>query len=375
VCIAAAIPRKRWGRRLNEYLVKIGTLVTAVFLCILLLEGGARLFLYAKEEMLAEALKYSQPNTDDPHATLTLIDIIRPSANKALIYELIPGSKGIFSGAPLAINKEGYRGRLYPHERPKGTFRVVGIGDSIAFGMGVDVEDTYLRFVERLLTGAGVPCEVVNLAVPGYNTAMEVELLAWKGLSYNPDLVILSFCGNDFSLPNYLRCKHSITTLKRSVLYDLLSRYKPFLCGLDPSPWVDGLDTNALERIPYEYRYMVGRGGVTDAFRKLRSVTLPRNIPVVVEYYECPYNCILDRKAYRESDTQLFLGRTCLESGLHYCDCTRNLYDYAVVLQKPFREIFWLKNRDPHPSRIAHQLIAECLKEFILAHGLARPRS
>ena len=378
VCIAAAISKKRGGRRLqrlDEYLVKVGTLVTAVLLCSLMLEGGVRLFLYAKEETLVGALKHSRPSTNDPEKKLRLIDVIRLSDNKALIYELIPRSTGILFGAPIAINEYGYRGRPYPHERPERTFRIIGIGDSVAFGIGVDVEDTYLRIMERLFVEAGIPCEVVNLAVPGYNTAMEVELLAWKGLAYNPDLIILSFCENDFSLPNYLRLEHSFLTLKRCVLYDLLSRYEPFFRGLEPSPWGDGLDADALERIPHEYRYMVGREGVSRAFRKLGSIAQARNIPVIVEYYDGSYDGILDGKGCRENDTQLFLERTCSELGFYYRDCTQNLYDYAAGSQKPFREIFWLKSRDPHPSRTAHRLIAECLKDFILAHELARSHS
>jgi hypothetical protein len=36
--------------------------------------------------------------------------------------------------------------------------------------------------------------EVLNMAVPGYNTAMEVETLKARGLAYEPDVVVVGYC-------------------------------------------------------------------------------------------------------------------------------------------------------------------------------------
>jgi hypothetical protein len=49
------------------------------------------------------------------------------------------------------------------------------------------------------LRSKGVPAEVQNFGVPGYNTQQEVETLLTKGLAYSPDIVILSYCLNDRS--------------------------------------------------------------------------------------------------------------------------------------------------------------------------------
>ena len=42
--------------------------------------------------------------------------------------------------------------------------------------------------------------EVLNMGVDGYHTMQEIETLRVKGLKYNPDLVLVTFCVNDFNL-------------------------------------------------------------------------------------------------------------------------------------------------------------------------------
>jgi hypothetical protein len=57
---------------------------------------------------------------------------------------------------------------------------------------------------------------VINLAVPAYNTVMEVETLRVKGLQFKPDLVILSLVPNDLVLPPYMRVVQDVFALDRS---------------------------------------------------------------------------------------------------------------------------------------------------------------
>ncbi len=75
------------------------------------------------------------------------------------------------------------------------------LGDSVAFGDGVRVEDTFSDVLERRLVGRlgaqGRTAEVLNAGVRGYNTLQQYMLLQEAGGVYDPDLVLVGFVLND----------------------------------------------------------------------------------------------------------------------------------------------------------------------------------
>lgn len=87
---------------------------------------------------------------------------------------------------------------------PKGanTFRILSLGDSYAFGYGVEAGETYSEQLEQLLgasEGEADWFEVINAAVIGYGTTQELRLLERHASAIDPDLVLLGFfSGNDF---------------------------------------------------------------------------------------------------------------------------------------------------------------------------------
>lgn len=98
------------------------------------------------------------------------------------------------------INDLGYRDLNHPVSKSPGVLRIIVIGDSIAQGAGIkDEKAIFPRLLEMNLRLKGVPAEVQNFGVAGYNTQQEVETLITKGLAYSPDIVILSYCLNDRS--------------------------------------------------------------------------------------------------------------------------------------------------------------------------------
>jgi hypothetical protein len=88
----------------------------------------------------------------------------------------------------------------------------------------VDAGKDYLAVLEERLAKE-VPnerWEVLNMAVPGYNTAMEVETLKARGLAYEPDVVVVGFCWNDIDLPNFVRAPAEYLSLHRLFLRDFV---------------------------------------------------------------------------------------------------------------------------------------------------------
>src|SRR5207237_10295818 len=99
------------------------------------------------------------------------------------LYELRPGVDQVVRRQHIRIhiNAAGMRGdRELSRPKPAGVFRVVVLGDSFTFGGKVQVEDTFPAALEREFRSAdpSLPTEVLNLAVPGYNT--EQEMLSLK---------------------------------------------------------------------------------------------------------------------------------------------------------------------------------------------------
>lgn len=97
----------------------------------------------------------------------------------------------------FATNRIGLRDRDFDL-KPSG-YRILGLGDSFTFGLGVETSETYLKRLEVLLRrAAGEGVEVINGGVSGYGTANEYFLLRERLIAYDPHLVVLGFyVGND----------------------------------------------------------------------------------------------------------------------------------------------------------------------------------
>lgn len=95
----------------------------------------------------------------------------------------------------VAINAQGLRDRSLPVSDAGG--RVLALGDSFAFGWGVELPETFLFRTEEALRPESV--RIVKAGVPGTGTSDQLLWLRRHGESIRPDLVIVSFfVGNDF---------------------------------------------------------------------------------------------------------------------------------------------------------------------------------
>jgi len=99
----------------------------------------------------------------------------------------------------LRTNSLGCRGPEVAREKPADVFRIVVLGDSVAFGWGVDDEVTFVRRLESEWRPgpSGKRLEVVNTALPMYDTNQELAALREVGLGLQPDLVLLVYVVND----------------------------------------------------------------------------------------------------------------------------------------------------------------------------------
>jgi len=151
--------------------------------------------------------------------TLNLYDeMIVPDPQ--LRYRLRPSAKALLSGIEVAINSVGMRDD--EPMIPKPGRRVLVLGDSVAFGADVPFESNAFRYLEDL-SGGRKCIDVVNAAVPSYNTVLQRRLLEMIGDDYKPDLVLLVYVENDIwtddTLPFYLpEYWHQAVFIPRSLL-------------------------------------------------------------------------------------------------------------------------------------------------------------
>ena len=116
-------------------------------------------------------------------------------------YQLRAGYTGNTYQAPLHINSRGLRGPEREVSLSSDALRVVVLGDSMVYGVGVADDETAPALLEGLLQSrhAG-PVQVFNLGVPSYNTEDELLYLRESYDTYKPDLVILQYMYDNDSL-------------------------------------------------------------------------------------------------------------------------------------------------------------------------------
>lgn len=116
----------------------------------------------------------------------------RPGAT-GRIFGGVEGFEGIFEYT-ARINALGFRDPERTWRKPAGLQRVVVLGDSVAWGWGVDNGQRFSDLLEDRFEGQ---IECINLAVPGYGTDQQFWTLEQNGVRFEPDLVVHCLIIND----------------------------------------------------------------------------------------------------------------------------------------------------------------------------------
>jgi lysophospholipase L1-like esterase len=119
--------------------------------------------------------------------------------DESLPYLLRPGMDEVARGVRIVTNEHGMRGPSFSASPAPGVHRVLVVGDSVAFGFRLDLDDTFPRLLEsELERRTREPWEVLNAGVEGYNSENQLALLERKGLGFAPETVVVAFNLNDY---------------------------------------------------------------------------------------------------------------------------------------------------------------------------------
>lgn len=104
---------------------------------------------------------------------------------------LVPGFVGEHTGVQISVNSHGMRDREYDAQKPAGSLRIMAIGDSWTFGVGMNNQDTWPKRLEALLTTPERPAAVMNTGVSGYETYHEALYYKELAPQFEHDLVLV----------------------------------------------------------------------------------------------------------------------------------------------------------------------------------------
>jgi sugar phosphate isomerase/epimerase len=292
---------------------------------------------------------------------------------------------GTTYGKPIRINSEGFRDREFVIPKAPGTYRILTLGDSFTWGAGLDVHETIPKQLEAKLNAGSETgrFEVINGAIPGYNTLEEMRLLKKRGLKYDPDMVLLIYNLNDIeSKPDVTRdeSREHLSarpaqpgTMRNAGPYDvkhglrglvltmeehsrLVSFVVPRLGTLLRRAGLLGAEVSWVEKLFRGYtKENPGWVESSESLREIARITRERGIRLVVAIY--PLLVELDR--YGGKDAHATVRAFLDELGV---DCI----DLLEVFENRQGSSFWVNFADSHPNAEAHRMVTERIHQAIL---------
>jgi hypothetical protein len=120
-----------------------------------------------------------------------------------LLWELPPGET-LVNGQSIQVNSVGARGPEITQPKPDNARRILFLGDNVAFGEGVDRDETFGMKALDALGGGRVGIEGILMAVPDYTVLQHRNLMSMRGWNLSPDLLIVSGPGIEMSVSRYV---------------------------------------------------------------------------------------------------------------------------------------------------------------------------
>ncbi len=129
--------------------------------------------------------------------------IFEPVSDPTRRYAMRPGASCQVDGWRFQVSSHRTRGEDFPLAKPAQEKRLLCIGDSFAFGMWCDDQETLVaRLAGRASKreqelGSGITWRAINQGVPGYHSGQQALSFLEEGLALDPDVVLLYFNSND----------------------------------------------------------------------------------------------------------------------------------------------------------------------------------
>ena len=91
------------------------------------------------------------------------------------------------------ISSQGLRNRNVVMPKPKGTYRILAVGDSFTYGWGVSEEEKWTTLLEKKYQETGQKVEIINAGIPGYDLGAYIHACQSYKSRFDIDSVIVGF--------------------------------------------------------------------------------------------------------------------------------------------------------------------------------------
>jgi len=300
-------------------------------------------------------------------------------------YVLRPGFKGWTYGKRVEVNSMGLREPESPISTGDEAYRVIVLGDSVTFGRGVDLEETFPKILERKLNRqAGKPVHIYNLGVESYNTVAEFRYLKDVFDRLKPHLVIFEFtAGNDtiltelgLSVNQFAPIRWIKDILRHLYSYDWLASkfYSIIYRFYMPAQATGDSDQQLIQRLSWDNALFdesfKGWQECKRAFEDIAQFGRAKSVPII---FALQVNNI--KLTTKEKDDPWYpvvrkLREALAEAGI----------EKVVLIDEAFRSYagreqkLWIRPQDSHFSVLAHELTAELLYEKMTSFGWWPPK-
>ena len=261
------------------------------------------------------------------------------------------------------INSFGMRDQPYELSVSEGVRRIVAMGDSVTFGLGVALENTYSKKLELALNQEAVQDEsiqVMNFGVSGYSTDSELELFEVKARLFNPDIVVVGYVMNDPIHTSSLALA-AAKTIKKDQEFGELADRSQVLAWVKMN-WVQA--TTGLNAMgAYDPFYAVEGerwASVVESMKSFKRLSQEDGFDLVVVVFPMLYDFQdYPFEAYRQQVLKLLN-----ELDIDHIDL---LPAYSEFEANAFRV---MENDAWHPNELGHKIAAEELKSYLEETGL-----
>jgi len=299
------------------------------------------------EEYFGEIEKYEKPlYTCEP----------RENTAPPIQFENKPNTDCVFDGSQIRINpthikinSDGLRDDEYNINKSNNTFRIIILGDSFTFGLGVELKDTYAKVLEKKLNKLSkkTKYEVINFGTIGYNAKQEVELFKLKGIKYNPDLIIIGFLDNDdqdYEFEHSLRAEINENEYLRTK-YNISLDDELTICLA-----VNEIREKYLESISFEENW---KKSVTEPYTELGDIAKSINSEVLI------FALAISEDQIPEQIPALkdFISKT-------------ERWHLAITSIHHTDKEFYIHKLDGHPNKKAHSIYAEEILDALILNKL-----
>ena len=115
-------------------------------------------------------------------------------------FTLRPSQDAFTYEAPAHIDAAGFRVNGRAAVEDTAAVRVIALGDSFTFGLGVTDSATWPAQLEQRLAESGLPARVINAGTVGYGVFQEMDLLRELVRRVRPSVVIHALYWNDYQI-------------------------------------------------------------------------------------------------------------------------------------------------------------------------------